>query len=507
MKNTSKLAAVAGLACVASAAFAAPPRVIFSEITTSPTSSVPGLGTALFQSFDRPYVSADGTNWILSADTDLATTNDEVIIVGSGLTGGVVVQEGVTVLDGKLAGLLDRNMGINGAGDFVFATNTDGDTNTDEYVFKYDSGLDAFVVVAREGDDVPGVFDEFFGITLDSTGMLDDGTPVFRASSTVGLLGTTEDDFLFSGTSIVAQTGNTIPAGQAFGFTETWDVFDLNDFYITPSGATSVIQGDLTGATTGDDVVVVNGTVVIQEGQPLETGGLPVALVSETLASGESWFSRGDYSDDIDWLVKDGVIVAETGDPVPGGLPGEFLDQTLFSSTFFLMAANSNGDYVYGATTSNSDPEADAVIVLNNTTVVLRQGDPVDLDGNGLADDNAFIDIFNNDDAFLTDDGRYYFTADLYDSALVSLGQAFMVIQLDLGGGCPADLTGSSDPNDPSYGIGDGDADGDDFFFYLDAFSSSNLAVCDLTGSSDPNDPSFGNPDGDCDGDDFFFYL
>ncbi|MFG0326786.1 MAG: GC-type dockerin domain-anchored protein [Phycisphaerales bacterium JB037] len=36
---------------------------------------------------------------------------------------------------------------------------------------------------------------------------------------------------------------------------------------------------------------------------------------------------------------------------------------------------------------------------------------------------------------------------------------------------CPADLTGSSDPNDPSYGTPDGVADGEDFFFYLDLFS------------------------------------
>ncbi|MFG0327886.1 MAG: dockerin type I repeat-containing protein [Phycisphaerales bacterium JB037] len=78
---------------------------------------------------------------------------------------------------------------------------------------------------------------------------------------------------------------------------------------------------------------------------------------------------------------------------------------------------------------------------------------------------------------------------------------------LDRYGSCPADLTGSSDPNDPTYGQPDGDADGDDFFFYLDAFSTANLAVCDITGSSDPNDPSFGIPDGDCDGDDFFRYL
>ncbi|MFG0327396.1 MAG: SUMF1/EgtB/PvdO family nonheme iron enzyme [Phycisphaerales bacterium JB037] len=72
---------------------------------------------------------------------------------------------------------------------------------------------------------------------------------------------------------------------------------------------------------------------------------------------------------------------------------------------------------------------------------------------------------------------------------------------------CPADLTGSSDPNDPSFGQPDGVADSEDFFFYLDAFIAAQLATCDLTGSADPNDPSFGAPNGLCDGDDFFYYL
>lgn len=72
---------------------------------------------------------------------------------------------------------------------------------------------------------------------------------------------------------------------------------------------------------------------------------------------------------------------------------------------------------------------------------------------------------------------------------------------------CPADLTGSSDAADPSHSIPDGDADSDDFFYFLDAFAEGMLAICDLTGSSDPNEPSFGQPDGDCDGDDFFYYL
>jgi lysophospholipase L1-like esterase len=72
---------------------------------------------------------------------------------------------------------------------------------------------------------------------------------------------------------------------------------------------------------------------------------------------------------------------------------------------------------------------------------------------------------------------------------------------------CAADLSGSSDPNDPGYGVPDGDADASDFFYFLDQFSGGNLAVADLTGASDPNDPTYSMPDGDIDADDFFFYL
>ncbi|MCC6285995.1 MAG: hypothetical protein IT439_11980 [Phycisphaerales bacterium] len=73
--------------------------------------------------------------------------------------------------------------------------------------------------------------------------------------------------------------------------------------------------------------------------------------------------------------------------------------------------------------------------------------------------------------------------------------------------GCPADLSGSSDPNDPAYGVPDGAADAADFFYYLDQFVAGNLAEADLTGSSDPNDPSYGVPDGAIDAADFFYFL
>lgn len=72
---------------------------------------------------------------------------------------------------------------------------------------------------------------------------------------------------------------------------------------------------------------------------------------------------------------------------------------------------------------------------------------------------------------------------------------------------CPADLTGSSNPTDPSFGTPDGVLDSNDFFFYLDRFAAGDLAIADLTGSSDPNNPGIGVPDGTLDASDFFFYL
>ncbi|MCC6284384.1 MAG: hypothetical protein IT439_03635 [Phycisphaerales bacterium] len=72
---------------------------------------------------------------------------------------------------------------------------------------------------------------------------------------------------------------------------------------------------------------------------------------------------------------------------------------------------------------------------------------------------------------------------------------------------CPADISGSADPNDPAYGIPDGQVDASDFFYFLDQFTGGNFAVADLTGSADPNNPAYGVPDGIIDASDFFFYL
>jgi hypothetical protein len=439
-------AAAALLGCTVSVS-AQTITVIYSEIVGDPTSLVPAgadvpAGT-VFDSFDRPYRSPDGLSWIISASTDLATTEDEIIIVGAGVVGATVVREGTAFGSptvGENCGLINRNLGIADGGQYAFSMNSDGPTGADEYVVLFD-GVD-WLTGAREGDPVPTFPTEVYGATLDSANILNDGVTVaFRAPSTVGDLGSDFDDFLVQGPLTIAQEGTTIPLNQEGGALETWDNFDTSDFYVSADGLHFVAQGDLSGDTTGDDVVVVNNSVIVQEGSVLAGSGFlsPVGVITETIAAfnnplmNPTVFVRGDNADDRDWVTRYAIeviadeqtTVAVRGEPIVLGTQ-ELFDDTVFSATFFWLGGDSNGNYVIGGTTSNPDENADAVLVLNGTTVLARQGDPVDLDGNGINDDDTFINIFNNDDGFLTDDGILYFTATINDSAGTDLGQAFM---------------------------------------------------------------------------------
>ncbi len=417
------------------------PVGIFSDIPGDPTAGVPGLATE-FGGFDRPYVSPDGSLWIMSADTTLPTSEDEIILVGTTAdptNATVVVQEGTATGWDPLVnnGLIDRNMSINDNGDFAYATNTNGPTSEDEVIARFNAKADDWTLIAQEGDAIPGLPNDAYGTSLNGPSILADGKVGWLAPSTAGALPTTEDSLALLGNdvavSIIAQEGVTTPTGSA----NPWQLFDTQDFYLDATGANYILQGDTTAATTEDDIVVVNGAVVLQENAPIP--GAKVldvidgsGIVDVHMGSAGDWMSRGDFDvTDQDWLVYNGDIIALTGDAVPGGEKGETFSDAIFSACFFSMTANGKGSFVFGATTSNPDEFRDAVLVLNGKSVILRQGDAIDLDGNGELDDDTFIDVFNNDDMFLTDDMKLFFTADIMDGKNADLGQAYMMVDLD----------------------------------------------------------------------------
>jgi hypothetical protein len=57
--------------------------------------------------------------------------------------------------------------------------------------------------------------------------------------------------------------------------------------------------------------------------------------------------------------------------------------------------------------------------------VVVREGDPVDLTGNGLNDDDAFIANYQANDLFLSDGRTVYFFAALRNGSGARLADAF----------------------------------------------------------------------------------
>jgi len=137
-------------------------------------------------------------------------------------------------------------------------------------------------------------------------------------------------------------------------------------------------------------------------------------------------------------------------------------------------------------TTDNADPAADNIVVLNGTTVVMREGDPVDLDGNGVFDDDAFIGrgvntnpAFNPNTWYLTDDLVLYGIVMLRNAAgedlttVPAFGTPQAFVRISLGGPAPcyANCDGSTAP--PVLNVSD-------FICFLNKYAAGDsYANCD----------------------------
>jgi hypothetical protein len=418
--------------------------VIYTNIPGDPSAAVPGMPGVEFEPgtgtthFDRVFGSPNG-NWALGANNDQAATADEMILVN----GVVEIVEGSAAswAAGETVGLLDTKLGINDSGDWVFATNTGGGaTGTDEYLLKGSGG--SVSIAAQEGSAIPALVGAFWGSTIEAGVILDDGTVGLVSDSITGAGVTTSDDeILVQGATLLGREGITVPSGQLGS--ESWENFDVDDIWISADGAHWLAEGDLTGTTVSDDVVVVDGAVVIQEDVILAGSGFvnPVdasGIVGVHMTAGGQWYARGNNdTTEQDWVYGSAGLVTAGGSPITGGA-AELWDDTDFSDLYFLHVGNANGDFVIGGVTSAASI-ANGVLVLNNDTVVVRESDPIDLDGNGMFDDDTFFDTFGNDDAHLTDAGVLYLVATIKDGTGTRVGQGFFSI--DLTGVIPVELT------------------------------------------------------------------
>ena len=437
-----------------SSVFAGDIEVIYSEAPGHPTAVVPGardlngdLVTTEFKALEVLSVSPDGSDWILKARNWLGSDLETMLMRGSGVCGKVLAQEGQPVHDGEPNEVYDffgsSPPHYNELNQFVYTARArGGDSTTKQKGIFYD-GTDFFIVRAESDPalglaDDPGnpTGDELFGNSFGSFHLLNNGVIGSQDSTIQNIHSSYRPAIFYDATAFKQSNVSTI--GPSI-----WDSQDSNKFWTTPDGTRWIAQGDDIQVTTVDDILVVDDVVVLREGSVIPGYAITVAAVFQTkLLPNGDWFSRGDDPGDNDWAVRSGTLIAATGDPITTGSGEHWAD------VFYSFTGNTVGDWVIAGNTDNGDIQTDSVIVLNGTDVVVREGDPVDLDGNGSFDDDAYIGrgvatstAFHADDIFLTDDLMLYFFASLRNAAGEDLGEfgtggdAFM--RIDLSPGCP----------------------------------------------------------------------
>lgn len=436
---------VIAVMATSTATFATIPTVIFSNIASSPSSDVPGIpglkfkaGTTSSTAFDRPFVSPDGTRWVFGGFVEAPTSDDDVIVVGQGVTGAgasVRVRAGTpTSFDANVNyNAINTHLGINNAGQVSFSGTT---TATSSQYIGFHDGT-SVQRIAQQGGPTP-IAGSTWTATLNGANLTGSGLIGYQGTTTP----TPTQQLTVLAGSIVSQNNVTIPTGQ-LAPAQTNNTLTSNSFRVSDDGLHTMYRTTLNGPTATNTVVVLDNQVLAQLGVPVP-GWSNMANISSIASeagsvhlsrNGQHWAFRGAVNDgsgaanQTDFVLVNGNVVAATDMPIFAGAT-ELYDDAPFAQTFFVNTTNNLGDYVIGGTTNSADAARNAVLVFNHSRVIAREFDPVDLDGNGLLDDDAFIDIFGNDDGALTDDLNFYFVASLRNSAGSAIGNALLVVTI-----------------------------------------------------------------------------
>lgn len=505
---SGSIASAAVVILLAGAARGADIEVIFTKIPQSPTSLVPGAldanglpANTRFRAIDDFTLSPDGSAWMLRGQTQQVPLLESILIRGGGTSGTGFAQEGQPFPQGGISetyDLLGRG-GFSSKNEFGFSAYSRGGAITPSVATIYWDGL-LFNVQARSGDTVSGLLDvkgevtgdELVGGFVDSAHLLDSGVVGAHFESFENI-DVTRDRALVYGTTAFQQIDVSSVVGLNGAGTEIWERWDEEPFQTTPDGRRWLALGKVQADNDIDSVLVVDGRIVLREGFAIP-GASPVV---ENIANGRvipcgDWFARGTDRANLAYALRNGLVIAQTGSPVPDE-PG-----ATWGDAFYGLSGNCAGAWALAGKTA-APAASDDVIAVTGIGVVVREGDPVDINGDGLFNDDAFIGRGNNaleafapDQIALSEDGVIYFIANLRNGAGQDLNSdpafgpptAFMRIQLYV---CAADFDGDGFVTGIDYDLyvaafeagetsadfdGDGFNTGIDFDLYVDAFEA-----------------------------------
>lgn len=474
---------IVSLALMVASANAVEVKTIFSSLPGS-LNSVPGYPSDVFNpayisgtstnsggAFRQPYLSPDGTRWLMRCQIDTsfsATTGDDTIIYGQGLntssfgsatrTGEIVPWDPGTVWNA-----LGNQIAINNAGLIAFRATVAAGASVTDTVCTYNAGT--FTQLLKQGDAAPGLSGLFLR-DADGIHFGTDGTTV-RARWRIQTGATTEPDILLNGNTLLAQSSGltltspmvpTTLAGQMVAPSQTLKNTGLLSFRTSADGSASMYFANLNGPTTSDFVLVLNGNVIAQEGAVLPGSGNPSTVVtfgnssSHNVANGGNYIYRGTWNDGpaevtrTNFVVKNGSVISMTGNTLSPFMTEAWEDDAngtvaRVTATYFTTFVNSYGEFVIGGSTNNADVNVDTVLVANNRRVILREGDPIDLNNNGNFDDDCFVNLIKSDGCAFSDNAYLYQVVQTENSTGAITGEAFLRIEVPI----PADIDGDGE--------------------------------------------------------------
>ncbi|MBX3351816.1 MAG: hypothetical protein KF684_02685 [Phycisphaeraceae bacterium] len=465
------LAACAGASVLAGNAV----EVIYTKIATHPSSIVP-IALDLngdpvetnWRALEDIILSPDGSRWILKGRTNQGSSIENIMLLGAGDGSQVAhfAQGRQPIPDGAAGEVYDffgSGLGrFNDQNQFAYSARaTGGLASVFQKVIVYTGGMTPspsdYQLVTQMGDLYTGLVDsganpsgdETVGNSVGSIHILNDGT-VGSQDSSIQNINSLRRPAIFYDNDALLQRGWSTVVGLDGSSVFTVKNLSANGFYTSPNGESWIAQGQIeTGGTTNDDVLLLNGQVVLQEGSAIGTSGVVVGtIVTSGITSSGEWYARGAILGGGVWAAINGVVVARTGETIATG-EGEN-----WGASFLSFSVNNNGDWLLVGTTDSADPATDTVMVLNGERVLVREGDAVDLPGfDGpvlIGRGNLTAGAFEPNDSILTDDLVVYFLASIHDgmgndyNSTPAFGapQAFMRLDAGASDPCPGDSNG-----------------------------------------------------------------